>query len=448
MGGNSPRAKAVPIIWVWATVVPPTGAGWLAAVIESGEAITSRTRNGDRFELSPVAVHGTRGPRSTVTRETSTSRGDGRDARWLRGPIAWWFFIAVALSAVVPPFFSWPELPMPPGAREEWTAYWERVVRAKIVNPWHDYTVQFEAGSNEAKRNFRVTMPLLARVTGADVAGVHAWRFALQGVLLGGIALAALRASRGDRGMALAATISVAATYVGTSVWRDISLWFDNCAHAFVAVALVATTPWVALPALLLAAFTDERALLVCPLVMLFHAFTGGRRALIFALAATLPVYALIRFSCAQRLSPGVGLGGVGELEMLAINLKHAPLGYWFALEGGWIFIVAAAFGAAKSWHWRAGLLVASIALPVLAATGVGDFTRSATFAFPGTLAALALLRTSGSALPVHTLRRLAFVAAGVSLLAPTVLVMRYVIVEQSVPVRWMLDAMGVPLGR
>ena len=105
------------------------------------------------------------------------------------------------------------------------------VVRQKINDPWHDYSREYAPDKNEAKRNFRILVPVIARLAGGSEFSVQVVRFGLQGVLLICLLLAAERVC-GDRTAALGLAMAVSATHVGTEIWWDVCFWFDNCAHA------------------------------------------------------------------------------------------------------------------------------------------------------------------------------------------------------------------------
>ncbi len=239
-------------------------------------------------------------PPSAVTTPPVHSGRWSRALAWVTGGSrARWLVAGVLLCGVLPAFFSWPGFPLTSDVRRSWERYWDGVVQRRVDNPWYDYTAEFSPEKNEAKRNFRFLVPLVGHLTHTGVPGVHVTRFALHALLLVSLVLAAERAC-GDRGAALAAALAIAGTYVGTSVWRDTCRWFDNCAHAFLALALVARSPWLAGGAVLLAGFTDERSLLIVPLLVLFHVFTGSPRATSVGLAAAVPLYLISRLALGQ----------------------------------------------------------------------------------------------------------------------------------------------------
>ena len=99
--------------------------------------------------------------------------------------------------------------------------------------------------------------------------------------------------------------------------------------------------------------------------------------------------------------------------------------------------MVAAAREAVPAKREIAGLF-AFILLFLMAAGFVGDFTRSASYAFPATLVALAALaRSERFAREPAGLRALAGFAAGVSLIVPNAVVLGDTVAfESSLPVR------------
>jgi hypothetical protein len=352
-------------------------------------------------------------------------------ARWLAGG----FLLCVAL----PPFFSWPALrPMPAAAQQAWRQYWADVVQRKVDHPLHDYTGEFPDESNQAKRNFRITVPLLAHATGLGARALPAVRLGLQAVLILCLLLAAEKACA-DRPAALGVALAVAGTYVGTSVWMDEWGWFDNCAHAFLAAALAAGSPALAAAAVVAGGFTDERTLLAVPLVMAFHAWTGGRRALVAAPLAGAGLYAAIRLVLALAAGLRTAASGIGTSEIVHANLRVSGLGAWSALEGGWVLLAGAGF-----WAWRAGrlpawaLLCAAALAPLAASAAVIDFSRSASYAFPASLASAALLAPAGPGArpPRRAVRMLAAAAAAVSLLSPNAFIMGQTFIQPSVLIR------------
>jgi hypothetical protein len=356
---------------------------------------------------------------------------------WIvNGSRARWLIASFGLCTILPWFFSCPALRPNPAGRETVARYWQGIVQRKIDHPLYDYTREFPPESNEAKRNFRMLVPLLARASGLGFTGVHLVRFGLQAVLLVGLLLAAERACA-DRLTALGAALTITGTQVGTAVWRDAFGWFDNCAHAFVVLAILARNPWLAGTAAVAGLFVDERVLCALPLVALFHAVTGGRRSTLLGLGGAVPVYLATRAALSWQFGLHNPLAWIGVAPVLIPNLANAPAAFWFGLEGGWLFMAAATRGSASRQREIAGLFVWT--LLVLMASGlVGDFTRSTSYAFPAPLVALAILaRSEWAAGNLAGLRRLAGLAAAVSLFVPNGFVIwENVVFESSLPVR------------
>lgn len=361
----------------------------------------------------------------------------GRALGWVvGGSRVRWLAVGAVLCTALPWFFSCPLFPAHREGREDQARHWAGVVQRKIDHPLYDYTRDFRPESNEAKRNFRILVPLVAKFTGGGIASVQAVRYGLQAVLILGLLLAAERAC-GDRAAALGAALAIAGTHVGTEVWRDAFFWFDNCAHAFAALALLATGPWLAGGAVLLGMFVDERVLCAVPLIALFHLVTHCRRGVLVGLGLAMAAYFAIRIALSVCFGLHNPLTLIGAASVLIPNLANAPVAFWFSLEGGWLLMAAVAKEAGPAKPTSAGLFAFTFLL-LMASGFVGDFTRSATYAFPATLVALAILAQSEriSRCPAR-LRSLAGTAAAVSLLVPNgVAIWDIAGFESSLPVR------------
>lgn len=358
---------------------------------------------------------------------------------WIAATRSRFLMVGAVLCALLPPLFSWPELPpMPAPAQAAWAQYWHDILKLKVDNPAYDYTRDFPPESNQAKRNFRITVPLIAHATGLGMSAVPVIRFALQGMLLVCLLLAAERAC-GDRLAALGAALAVAGTYVGTSVWMDEWGWFDNCAQAFLLLALVVRGPLPVAAAMLAAAFTDERSLIAAPLVCLFHAWTGAGRGARWAPLATIPAYVAARAALSLALGLHNASAGIGTYDMVSLNLRAFPAGAWSAFEGGWLLVAVACLASFRaSRRVQALLLAAAASAPVLAAVAVTDFSRSASYGFPAVLAGLALWASLPAGAPGtrDRIRRWAAAAAVVSLISPNLFVMGRTFVQSNALVR------------
>jgi hypothetical protein len=344
-----------------------------------------------------------------------------------------WFFLAWVAGLLAPLLFSVPRLPhMRADVRAYWDAHWREAVQRKIDQPLRNLATLYPPDSNEAKRNFRLTVPLLARLSGLGYPATIAVRLgawlALPALLLGLARRAGLPPAA-----ATALALALLGTTLGTEVWRDDCLWFDNVAHTLLAVAMLAESRWLIATAAVLATFTDERAFMVLPLVFGWHWLTASARGWKNAAGAlALGVSLALVLRAALMLGAGLSLplAKVATAQILERNLALAPVAWWSAFEGGWL-LLAAGFGGA----WRAGfpgtLAVAVCGFaPLLACLMVEDFSRSCAYVFPAVFCATALLARFA---PVRT-PRLCVVAAGISLLAPNVLVSGMVQIEPPLP--------------
>lgn len=350
------------------------------------------------------------------------------------GSHARWLFVSFALSVVLPWFFSCPIFPPNPEGRETRTRYWQGVVQRKIDHPLYDYAREFPPESNEAKRNFRLLVPLVARELNLGFMGVHVARFSLQAALILAVLIAAERACR-DRASALGVALAISGTHIGTQVWRDPFYNFDNCAHAFIALALVARGPRLAGLAVLLGLFVDERVLCSVPLIALFGWLTERNWRTAPGLLVGAMIYFAVRVSVSARFGLQNPLSGVAVTQVLLPNLANIPPAFWFALEGGWLLLFLAAKNARVAQKEIVALWI-FVFLLLIASGLVGDFTRSTMYGFPATLVALAAL-AGPERLSLVRLRATTAAAAAVSLLVPNAIVIwDNVSFESSMPVR------------
>ena len=346
-----------------------------------------------------------------------------------------WFLPALLVSLTLPFFFSLPRLPhLPPAARAYWDAHWREAVQRKIDRPLLDMAAAYPADSNEAKRSFRLTVPLLARLSGLGYRATVALRYGAWLALPALLLLLARRAGL-EPFSALCATLTVMGTTTGTCVWRDDCLWFDNVAHTFIAAAMVARPGWLVAALIVLGTFTDERVFVVLPLVVGWHLLAPGAAGRGLASARGVLLGAAVALALRLGLALGCGLTlplvKVGTATIFVRNLRWAPVAWLAALEGGWLLVAA---GVRASWHASrptAAMLAGATAAPLAAAMLVEDFSRSCSYAFPAVLCALAILARGPEQ---HRLRWVCGAAAAVSLLMPNVLVAGFTQIEPALP--------------
>lgn len=336
------------------------------------------------------------------------------------GSRAAWVLLCTLLCATLPMFFSWPRVPVRPTELPRWERYWNGIVQVKIDHLLYDYRRDFPPGTNEAKRNFRLTMPLLGASPAPDCrVFTRAAFFCISACWQRSCWPPSAPAMTAER------------RSPRRSPWLA-PMWERACGAIFPCGSTTAPTPHC----------TDERSLLAVPLLLAFHVFTNGRRSTLFGIGAAVPAYLLLRLALAKHLGFLPPIAGIADVTTIATNLKVAPLVYWFALEGGWLIVAIALTQAATAGSiGRQAALAFAALLPIVAATAVGDFTRSASYGFPAVFAALALWHSSKSGNSAGpTMIRPVACAALASLLIPNVTVMKEIVMEQSLPVHVLMS--------
>jgi hypothetical protein len=292
---------------------------------------------------------------------------------------------------------------------------WKEVA-IKIAHPATDMVRLFPADSHEAKLNFRLTVPLIAHVFHLGTAGQLAL-FAVCGALLLLCALTLAERATGSRTVALYVTLAIACTWPGVLAFHQLQGGFyDAVALLLLLFAMAARRPAVAGAALFAAAWTDERALLVAPLVCLF-ALAQSERSRCAAVLLGVAAYLAGRIWLAHAWALHTTMAGVG-IPIFLRDLHMAPLGLWAGLTGTWIVIVCAlAILAARRRYFEFAGLAFGVALLTACALGLEDQARTMAYALPAVFVALQVLAKNETP---GTVERIAKATALVCALLPT----------------------------
>ena len=275
----------------------------------------------------------------------------------------------------------------------------------KVESPFSPAVVG-HTGSHGAKIAFRLTIPLLAKVlgtgwtvTGKDVVLV----FFLQSLLLFPFLLILIRiVSRHlDAVSTVLVTVACSATYLASAFFWDYHFWFDAYAFFFLLMGMYFRNRIGIFVFLLLACFTDERAVVALFSVYLFHlleernftisgfrdlfpgSIIGSRASTVLLVVLS---YVLIRLwlTTAYNLRTPSGEHVGVSLSIIPFQLKHRLIGILFAFEGLWItFVLSIMVLSIRKQILLAGILLATLLLHVVVAYSVYDITRSLTYGFP-----------------------------------------------------------------
>ncbi len=289
----------------------------------------------------------------------------------------------------------------------EVVATW-RNAAIKWQNPFADMTRLFPRASHEAKLNFRLTVPLLAKVLHLGTGGLLAL-FAACGIVSLYAVLAAGYRLTGSRIAALWLCLSVGCAWPGALPFHQLlGGFYDAVAICLVLLAMtVRSSPLAGLLAFA-AAWTDERALLALALVFLLERNS--------ALLAGILGYGVARWYCAAAYGLGTAWDGTG----MSVLLKHfnvIPLGIWSGLSGGWLVVVCGltTLVVRRKWGMTAAMGLA-LGAAIASALCVEDVTRSMSYAVPAVLLGAGLVAMNETE---ETTERLAMTAALISVLTP-----------------------------
>jgi hypothetical protein len=210
-------------------------------------------------------------------------------------------------------------------------------------------------------------------------------------VLAGLVMFAVLHRVIADRTSHRYATLcclALAFCYLGEAYVADLNIFFDGIAIALAAGALVVTSEVAAAVLVLLALFTDERALITLVVgVLAVRVVTGRTR--VGGLLGGVAAYAVARtgLQLATELrthTEGVGLAITRDLGW------RAPVGVLVAWGAVWL-VIGRGLAALRS---RAGgaLLIGAFVAASVSAVLVYDVTRTAAYAVPAVVAAMIVL--------------------------------------------------------
>jgi hypothetical protein len=326
-------------------------------------------------------------------------------------------------SLAITLFFSFPNYPRL--YSEDNLKLWGGLLE-KCNDPLMDMTTKYDPILHESKLNFRLTVPIVARLLGLGIKGIFALQ-SLCGVLLLWAAAGVFLQITNDRVTALFLTIGLGSTWAGTTGFVELRGMFDVVALLFLACGVLARGPLFAAVSVFLAAWTDERGLIASSLVYLAHVYrrydgTRGDRLLAFFSPTALGVvvswvaYFASRYALAHTYHITTPAAGA-NVKVFINQLNNLPMGCWTALEGGWLLVLAAAF---VLWRVRrvAFLSAYAVSLGIVLAVSMSvfDVTRSMAYALPAVFVALEVLARTESG---DDLRALCVAASALSFLWP-----------------------------
>ena len=247
---------------------------------------------------------------------------------------------------------------------------------------------------------FRITVPLIAKALGLGLQGTLVLQY-LTGILIFLFVALITERETGDRLTAFYLTAMVGLIYPGCAAFLEGRFYFDSFAYLFLIAALWFRSPVIIGPLILLAGFTDERALIAAGFVFLWWVIQsqqeyGKVKSFInirsMAVLIALLIYVILRLMIQRMFSVQTWSESRGEF-LFFDQINNGPMGLWTGLEGGWLLVF---LGCVALWLCKKWLVLFSfigiISIQAVAGLAVVDITRSMGYLLPAVLVALLVL--------------------------------------------------------
>lgn len=263
--------------------------------------------------------------------------------------------------------------------------------------------------SHQAKRVFRLSVPIIANITGVHNPVVY---LILQHFLGLGFFFLGLRLAERllqNKTSALLLLLSIAGIYLGKSFFWDLQGWFDGIAFFFLLLAMINQNPLVQWLSLSIAFWTDERAILASGLIWFWWKLKSYGIENLSLGKFLKPDIVTITFILAWGLYLGIRLWLADTYGMQVPMDESGAIGFqrwemfipalFTSLEGIWLlFIPLLLLLHQKGNIWQFLGLGLAFTVVIIPALMVADMTRSITYAFPIIFIAVYFLHQSTQA--------------------------------------------------
>jgi hypothetical protein len=231
----------------------------------------------------------------------------------------------------------------------------------------------------------------------------------------------------GDRITAVATIFGVSAIYAGKAAFLQLGGFFDAFAYFFLTVAIAFRNPLLIAVTVLAASFTDERAMVIAPLVLVYWAvrnhkaegpnwFTAQSVAVVAALVAAVVIRLVLMLGYGLHIP--VGTGKDAGFDVLLRTLPSFQYEFPHVLAGLWLWPLFACILLVRARWWVTLLLMVG---GTAALTGVSflvlDVDRSLAYSLPVLFVAMAVAAVRHMAL--GDARSIAILGLVISLLFP-----------------------------
>jgi len=313
-----------------------------------------------------------------------------------------WIFKSALLFAIISVFFAFPPYnhvinnSIKFKNATDWGGYHDiyTMVGKQIENPM--MVVPAMEGRQMEKRQFRLTMPVIGHILHTTPLGLIILQHVF-GIFLFAVCIALGARITNDRVLGLLIGLGFAFVYTGEACFVDLFPWFDGSAYLFLALAMWSRKPIFIFLFVLLAAYTDERALMASAFVFTWWKMQETGNAGLNLKRILLPA----KFTMAVLLAWGVYFTGRSILSDHFGFLTHSGhmhgkdaaytwtyQQFWFGILSSikwfWVVIIAGFLLLFK--QKKPGLVLFTLVplmISLTAALLVHDVTKSAGYVFP-----------------------------------------------------------------
>jgi hypothetical protein len=255
--------------------------------------------------------------------------------------------------------------------------------------------------SHAAKKTFRITVPLIAKIFHFNNWATVAFIWLLNILILFFLLEFFLQLTN-DKTIAFLGTFAFTFIYAGHAGFTDIASWFDGAAYFFLLIALFSKQKWIIYFSIILACFTDERAFASSILVSIFHYLMNENKSFLQQLkqlsktsisVAAILTAIILRLSLQQIFNLHTSSAGASISNILN-DSDFWGMGIWTFLEGYWLLILTLfLFLIYSKQYLKSTIFVSVIGVFIMGAFMVFDETRSGSYIFPIIFIAIAILK-------------------------------------------------------
>lgn len=275
---------------------------------------------------------------------------------------------------------------------------WHRV-NGQIDHPFVTDTTN-DPESHEARLTFRLVPPLIgALLPTENLLYRMLWLFVVQnicGFLFFYLLIAFAERTVDNRVFSFLLPWCFVPLYVGKTFFNDAYFFFDGLAYFFLFLAVYSRRPVFVFAGLLLAFFTDERAIIGSGFVLLYHVLQARREKAykrnVITVVLTVGVYFGLRFLLQSQFEMTTPAGDIRFANIARHTyFPFIVLGVFTAFKSFWLLFLIGAF--CIKGFWPRSIYLGTLLAVIAGGVSVFDFSRSVCYGFVGLLAVFHYLR-------------------------------------------------------